>query len=354
MSARTTIKVGLASAFGSSGLLPLMSHLRARAFRPRVHVLAYHRVVDELPGDGLINPALCITARSFEQQMRQVRDRFRVLTLEEALRAVAGQLPLNRDAVTITFDDGYRDVRARALPILHALGLPATVFVCTGYLDGGYLPHDRLHAALWAAQQQHLMLLREAPDALVEQLIRTLPSRALLQLATSLERLVGGAPALGGGARCLSAVEIRALSKAGWEIGAHTVEHAVLTHEPDRRVAEQLSRPRRDLERITGKPCRYFAYCNGYHSPRIVRAVRAAGYLGAVTTRDRPNRAGDDPFRLGRKCLWEGHARGADGNFCAALSAAHLHDLFGDLGLTRPVDGEVAHDFAPEVLSCAT
>jgi hypothetical protein len=39
--------------------------------------------------------------------------------------------------------------------------------------------------------------------------------------------------------------------------------------------------------------------------------------------------------------LWEAHARGPNGAFSPALSAAHLHDLFGALGLTRPVDGEM-------------
>ncbi|MCU1278834.1 MAG: polysaccharide deacetylase, partial [bacterium] len=73
-----------------------------------------------------------------------------------------------------------------------------------------------------------------------------------------------------------------------------------------------------------------------------VAELRRAGYEGAVTTCDRPNpTASGDPFRITRKVLWEAHARGPSGKFSPSLSAAHLHDTFGALGLTDPVDGEV-------------
>ena len=42
--------------------------------------------------------------------------------------------------------------------------------------------------------------------------------------------------------------------------------------------------------------------------------------------------------------------RGPRGAFSTALSAAHLHDTFGSLGLTAPVDGEVAQAELPEPL----
>ena len=43
--------------------------------------------------------------------------------------------------VAITFDDGYRDNLLNAAPVLHALGLPATVFIVAGRV-GGKLDHD--------------------------------------------------------------------------------------------------------------------------------------------------------------------------------------------------------------------
>src|SRR5439155_7184630 len=99
-----------------------------------------------------INPALCISSDSFRRQMIQVRERFQVLSLTDAVRALDGELALSGDACAITFDDGYHDVYLRARPILAELGMPATVFVSTGFaLSGEYLTHDRLYAAFWQA-----------------------------------------------------------------------------------------------------------------------------------------------------------------------------------------------------------
>ena len=71
----------------------------------------------------------------------------------------------------------------------------------------------------------------------------------------------------------------------------------------------------------------------------LVAAVRDAGYTVAVTTLDSPNNPGHEPLLLNRKVIWEGHIRGLTGAFSPSLAAAHLHDLFGALGLIRPVEG---------------
>jgi peptidoglycan/xylan/chitin deacetylase (PgdA/CDA1 family) len=329
---RTAVKLGLA------GALVEVYRLARAAAAPRIHVFDYHRVVDRLPslnGGGPVNPALCVTTDTFRRQMQQVRERFRVLTLEQALFAIDGSLPLERDACAITFDDGYADVYLRARPILAELGLPAAVFVPSGFVGTGrHLTHDRLYAALQRRGETD-------PAAVLDELIGRLPAGALDVVAEALERELGGAVELDEGARVLDERELRALADGGWEIGAHTVDHVVLTHERPARVDEELRASKATLERIGGRPVRYFAYCNGFHSPALVDALRRAGYEGAVTTFDRPNRRGGDRFRVARKVLWEAHARGLDGRFAPSLSAANLHDLFGALHLTRPVDGEV-------------
>ena len=69
----------------------------------------------------------------------------------------AGYLPLSLEAYTagefdeeqmyfiVTFDDGYTSNLTLALPILEELGIPATVFVVTGYMGtDGYMSWDDL------------------------------------------------------------------------------------------------------------------------------------------------------------------------------------------------------------------
>jgi peptidoglycan/xylan/chitin deacetylase (PgdA/CDA1 family) len=331
MKFRTAIKAVTAGALVGSGFY----HVLRRLGRPRIHVLGYHRIVESVREEGPVSPSLCISAESFHRQMEQVKREFKVLTLEEALAAIDGSLPLERDACAITFDDGYRDVYTRARPILAELKIPATVFVSTGMVGTEKrFTHDRLYAALWKLRPD-----LGSPAELVDSLIARLPASDLDQMVNELEARAG-ATEIDKEARSLDPTEIRALADSGWEIGAHTIDHVVLVHEPNDRVTEQLVRPKLDLENWTGRACRYFAYCNGLHSPSLVKALQRAGYQGAVTTFDRPNRRGGDRFRVGRKVLWEGHTRGFSGRWSPSISAANLHDLFGELGLTRPVDGE--------------
>lgn len=384
---RDWIKLGLAAGVEQTGIGEVGRAVRTFASGARVHVLGYHRVVERIDGDGPVNPSLCITQESFRRQMEQLRERFVVLPLSYVVRALSGELELAHDAIAVTFDDGYRDVLLRAAPILRELEIPASVFVPTGFVSAGgvgrLLPHDRLYAGLWTARRDGLalaslgngkgndtgsslvgarapgepgdanddgglmplwtaaapILAAEGPAAAVEALIRAASAAQLARLIAALEARLGP-PALDQGAAVLQPEEVRALADLGWEIGAHTEGHVVLTHEPLPEVRRQLVSSKAALERWSGRPCRYFAYCNGYHSAALVAELQHAGYEGAVTTCDRPNDAGGgDPFRISRKVLWEAHARGPDGHFSPSLSAANLHDLFGVLGLTRPVDG---------------
>ncbi len=336
---RSMVKATLAKTFNQTPLLRGLRSIRRRAIGPTIHILAYHRVVEKLPDSSTpwTNPALCISSDSFRRQMEQVRNEFHVLSLADALAALKGQIGLDKDACVITFDDGYRDVILRADPILRALELPAATFVPTALAGAStYLLHDRLFAALSLAtdgQSNGLAGLTELTDLL----IRTLPDQSLRQTVEALEERFGPAT-LDEGAQVLSPTEIRSLAKSGWEIGSHTTEHVALTHESPERVKRELTESKAAIESWTEKPCRFFAYCNGLHDSNVVELLYQCGYEGAVTTLDRLNQYGADPMKLGRKTLWEGHVRSPLGNWSSDISAAHLHDLFGALGLTSPVE----------------
>ena len=64
--------------------------------------------------------------------MAFVKRAYSVVSLDELVAALerGGKLPPR--ALAITFDDGYADNHRLALPVLRALGLPATVYVATG------------------------------------------------------------------------------------------------------------------------------------------------------------------------------------------------------------------------------
>lgn len=361
---RTLMKLAVAGGFRATGALTLMAGVRRALGGPRVHLLGFHRVVDDLARIGPdVIPALCVTTASFRRICELARRECEVLSLADAVAVLDGRRTARRDVVSFTFDDGYRDVYRHALPVLRELGLPATVFVPTGHVDTDEpLLHDRLFSSINRARlgRRELRLARVtrslrptlervaarvqrggvvAAAGMVDELLATLPMQALQGLAASLEELLGERARPDGGGLVMSAEELRACVEGGFELGAHTVEHVVLTREPPARVRRELQRPRRVLEDISGRPCTSFAYCNGLWNRALVEELRASGYTIAVTTTDRPNEPGADPLLLGRKVLWEGHARGLLGRYSPSLAAAHLHDLFGTLAHAGTLGG---------------
>ena len=77
----------------------------------------------------------------------------------------------------------------------------------------------------------------------------------------------------------MTAIQIRELSLA-FEIGAHTLHHAVLSRTTDQLAWQEISGSKSWLENITGMPCLMFCPPEGKYSSRHQEMVRRAGYLG--------------------------------------------------------------------------
>jgi peptidoglycan/xylan/chitin deacetylase (PgdA/CDA1 family) len=204
--------------------------LRALAQRRSV-ILGYHGVADApLEQDPY---RLQLPPATFRAQLEMLKDAgFSFLTVAGlaglAVEAEGGPPPPGFAAVS--FDDGLRNNLTVALPILAELGIPATVYVPTGWLGG-----------------QHPVI---------------------------------GAAA---GAEILSGDELRELAQAGWEIGAHTVSHADLSLLDYERCRSEIERSCREVSRLTGVPVQTFAYPFGRYGPAAVAAARDSGLRGAVT-----------------------------------------------------------------------
>jgi peptidoglycan/xylan/chitin deacetylase (PgdA/CDA1 family) len=80
--------------------------------------------------------------------------------------------------------------------------------------------------------------------------------------------------------------EVRALQKAGFTIGSHTIEHPILTRISVSQRTRELQESRARIASETGTECHYFAYPNGGErdvNPEVIQAVQQAGYDVAFT-----------------------------------------------------------------------
>ena len=293
----------------------VLNRLAPAGERARLSVLIFHHVLrrhDPLqPGEP--------TADQFEEQMRWVSSWFNVLPLAEAVsRLKEGRLP--QRPLAITFDDGYADNHDVALPILRKLGLPATFFIATGYLDGGRMFNDTVIEAVRQAPDAALDL--EDLDLGVHSLATLDESRAAIgrilgrvkYLPIEQREAVAGAIAERARARMpnnlmMSSKQVAALHAAGMQIGAHTVTHPILAEIELDSARGEIARGRARLEQIVGAPVRLFAYPNGRplrdYRREHAALVRELGFDAAVSGSWGTARADADLFQIPRFTPWD-------------------------------------------------
>jgi peptidoglycan/xylan/chitin deacetylase (PgdA/CDA1 family) len=281
----------------------------------RVCIINYHRIVatpDPLLDD---EPSLA----TFRWQMQLLAECFNVLPLPDALAALeAGRVPPR--AVCITFDDGYRSMHDLALPVLRKFGLPATVFVTTGYIGSGNMWNEKIIDSVRRLPGGALDLrdadlgtraLYTADDRLrlvhdLTERAKYLPPSERHDLTERLEALADGVAAEG---LMLTNEMIRSMANQGIEIGGHTITHPILSRLDDEQARIEIAQCKHDLEAITGSRVRYFAYPNGKpgldFDSRHAAVARAAGYEAAFTTVVRAASASDDRYQLPRSRPWD-------------------------------------------------
>ena len=315
---RTGLITAAASGLHRARMLGPVSRLVGWAGEPAFQILTYHRVNDD---NDPFFPALPVSV--FEAQVAHVARTYTVFTVEElADRMRGGRVP--RDAIALTFDDGYRDNLVHAAPILARHAVRATIFLATAHIGSRHRPwFDQIALAFkttrapaittpWgrrldltdethrlAALENAWQRLKQASEPEFDRMFKTLLD-ALAPHAVS----ANGSDANG----MLDWGEVKALSKIGFSIGAHTATHPILSRVSEARARREIEESYNSIRMTTGKVPRAFAYPNGTatdYTPSVVRLVRNTGFTCAVTCCFGINTAATSPWELRRGGPWE-------------------------------------------------
>lgn len=258
------------------------------------------------------------TADSFRWQMKLVQRYFTPMSLPEALhRMREGILPPN--TACVTFDDGYADNAAVAFPIMKEYGIPLTVFVASGYLDGGRMWNDSIIESLRCTPAGDLNLSSlglpvyqvDDPES------RRLAAYNIIDRAKYLDQshrqevvdcLASQVDSLPDDLM-LTSNQLQYLVKQGVEIGGHTVTHPILARLKAHEAKSEIEEGRARLQELTGQSVRLFAYPNGKHgvdyTQEHVRLVEAAGFEAAVSTDWGTSTKRTNRFQLPRFTPWD-------------------------------------------------
>ncbi|HEY4027095.1 MAG TPA: polysaccharide deacetylase family protein [Candidatus Dormibacteraeota bacterium] len=204
--------------------------------RSQVHVpiLMYHYIrTNPDPGDR-IGYNLSVTLADFERQMDWLAaNGYHPIDFDDLRAYLLARADLPDRPVILTFDDGYRDMYTTAYPVLRAHHFKAVSYVVSGFVDSP---------------------------------------------------------------RYVTVQQVLEMDANGIEIGSHTVSHADLTRLSGSDLWHEVLDSRVTLEALLGHPVLDFCYPSGQVNEAVLRAVEAAGYQTATTTRPGALHSAGDRF----------------------------------------------------------
>lgn len=251
-------------------------------------MLAYHNVVpagETAGGDRSLHLPETAFARQLDELLRSAD----VVPLEALApdRGAAAAESARRPRVAITFDDAYVGAVTVGLDALARRGLPATVFVAPGLLEGRSFWWDALGDGLDEPTRRTALETLRGEDAA----IREWAARHGRPLAASAEHARGAT---------LGQLR-RAVERGGVTLGAHTWSHPNLAAVDEATLRRELGEPLPWLrQRFPEATIPWLAYPYGLESPAARRVAAESGYRGAFRVDGGWLRPGEAPFGLPR------------------------------------------------------
>ena len=301
--------------------------LRAQVYGGAL-ILGYHRVSSS---SGALDE-VCVSPENFAEHLHELRKRAHPIRLSELVQHLKdGSLP--DKSIAITFDDGYADNLYTAKPLLEKYEIPATVFICTGYMGKEFWWDELERLVLSSQADPRALRLRaggaqfewnpsqassEVGNAEVRRQFRRSLYHFLLSLDIEDQTYAMGVIRSWAGVsshsisppRAMSEEELLRLADGGlMELGAHTSHHPMLPQLSFERQKEEIQSSKRDLEALLNEKIAGFSYPNGRATVDAKRLVREMGFTYACTSLHDVIRPGTDVYELTR--FWQ---RNVDGD----------------------------------------
>jgi peptidoglycan/xylan/chitin deacetylase (PgdA/CDA1 family) len=294
----TVIRAGLEALYFSGAhvlLRPIFSGVGA--------IFMLHHVRPQRDGAFQPNRHLEITPDFLRAMLAHLRARgIDIVTMDEVHQRLI-ERNFKRRFACFTLDDGYRDNRDHALPVMREYDAPFTVYVASDFAAGsGKLWWIALEMAVARADAIDVTMggvatrldtstaqARQTTFDRLHDWLRTLSEHDLQREITSLCERHGVDQAAICRDRCMSWEELKAFSADPLvTIGAHSITHCNLAQQSETTAREELTLSRARIEDALQRPAIHLAYPYGDKpaaGPREFALARASGYKTAVTTR---------------------------------------------------------------------
>ena len=294
----TVIRAGLGALYFSGAhvlLRPIFSGVGA--------IFMLHHVRPPREGDFQPNHHLEVAPDFLRAMLAHLRAQgIDIVTMDEVHRRLI-EKNFSRRFACFTLDDGYRDNRDFALPVLREFDAPCTLFIASDFAEGsGQLWWIALERVIAKAASIEVPIggvpgrldtaTASAKQAAFDRLhnwLRSLPEHDLQREVHALCVRHGVDDAAICRTLCMSWEELKACaSEPLVTVGAHSITHCNLAQQSEAIASEELTVSRARIEEALQCPVVHLAYPYGDKQAAGAREfalARAAGYKTAVTTR---------------------------------------------------------------------
>jgi len=260
----------------------------------QVTIFAFHKV--PLERDPLRPTELHLS--QWIRLLDVIQTSFRIVPLQHAIENMRAGTSLRRVAC-LTFDDGYADWMDGVVPLLRDRNLHATFFIATQQLIGRPIWNERICQVVRGMSSSQLghhlpedavagMSDNEARVRVLAHIEHGLKYMSLEKRFEQLARLEHDVGITSDALRKFTFDDLDELHRCGFGIGAHTMNHPILSLCPDAQAYEEIHGSMEVLRQHLGVSVPFFAYPNGHagddYLAKHVEMVREIGFDAAVCT----------------------------------------------------------------------
>jgi peptidoglycan/xylan/chitin deacetylase (PgdA/CDA1 family) len=210
--------------------------------RKQIPILCYHQIRDWKPTDSKISKDYIVPPEVFRAQLKMLADSgFHSVLPDQLFQYLTKGLPLPDKPILLSFDDTDLDQYEIAFPEMKKYGFKGVFFIMTVSLG-----------------RKHYM----------------------------------------------NKAQVKELFEAGNIVGSHTWDHHNVKKYQGNDWVIQIDKPTRELEAITGKPIRYFAYPFGLWNRQAIAELKKRGFVAAFQLNEKRDEL--DPLFTIRRIILPG------------------------------------------------
>jgi peptidoglycan/xylan/chitin deacetylase (PgdA/CDA1 family) len=279
-------------------------HLLRPVFAGLGGIFMLHHVRPFRDGPFRPNSHLEVTPDFLRAVLRHLRSSgIEIITMDELHRRLT-EGDFARRFAAFTFDDGYRDNRDFAVPVMREFDAPFTVYIASDFAEG--------IGTLWWTALERVIAKAETIEVEIDGVAMRIDTKTAAGRQAAFDRLhdwLRGLPGRNDMAReigklcarhgidqeaickelCMSWHELKTFAGEPLvTIGAHTISHCNLARQAEQTARDEIAISRSQIENALQRSVTHFAYPYGDKAAaggREFALVKAAGFNTAVTTR---------------------------------------------------------------------